>query len=564
MKYSVKNIISQAANDITLTDRDFITEGGEGKIYGKAGVIYKIYHEPQKMIPLSKIEELACLNQDNLLRPQDVLYHGTVPVGFTMRWIKDTVPLCKLFTNDFWSRFNVNAANIASLVERIAADIKYVHSKKCLIVDGNEMNYLVGTLGLTIPYFIDVDSWQTPHFPATAIMPSIRDYHTKVFSELTDWFSFGIIAVQLFIGIHPFKGKHPDYLRSDLERRMRENISIFHKGVQLPACTRDMDTIPQTYKDWFIRLFEKGERLPPPGMKAPISVIAKTRVLRAAAKFIIELLQEYPSDIVRVDHQGTIFTKDTVHVGRVKYDLDASADIIYTNTGAPVVAKIANSYLVLYDLKTGKSFMLKIMATDKMVVDGQLFALSGDHLVGIVLKELGWTTVAAIETSWNILPQATKLYNGVAFQDILGVPYITLPYRTPQGWPACMIKPIPELKGYRILEAKHDAGVVMLVAFKNNQYDKIVLKINSDYTKYHFMINSDVDYHIPNFITLDNGLVVSINDEGQVLTFSRQLDRDAVTVIEDPAITFDMKLAKKGVGVYLRHGSKLYKFSMKK
>ena len=56
--------------------------------------------------------------------------------------------------------------------------------------------------------FIDVDSYQTAGFPATAIMDSIRDRHSSTYSAGTDWFSFAILAFQMFVGVHPYRGKH--------------------------------------------------------------------------------------------------------------------------------------------------------------------------------------------------------------------------------------------------------------------------------------------------------------------------------------------------------------------
>ena len=47
-----------------------------------------------------------------------------------------------------------------------------------------------------------VDSYQTAHYPATAIMPSVRDWKVPLhdFSELSDWFSFAIVSFQVFLG----------------------------------------------------------------------------------------------------------------------------------------------------------------------------------------------------------------------------------------------------------------------------------------------------------------------------------------------------------------------------
>ena len=64
-------------------------------------------------------------------------------------------------------------------------------------------------------------------------MMSIRDPLTPKngFNKLTDWYSYAIVTFQMYIGIHPFKGIHPDYKPKDLELRMKDGASVFDKKV---------------------------------------------------------------------------------------------------------------------------------------------------------------------------------------------------------------------------------------------------------------------------------------------------------------------------------------------
>lgn len=564
MRYIVKDVKTGANVDVNLTDRDFITEGGEGKIYGKAGTIYKIYHDQRKMIPTSKMKELQALTLANILKPTDTVVNNHVPVGFTMRWEKDTVALCKLFTTDFWRRFNLNINIIQDLLENMVDGIKFIHSKGFLMVDGNEMNYLVDSNSYKIPYFIDVDSWQTPSFPATAIMPSIRDYHSKDFSELTDWFAFGIIAVQLFIGIHPYKGTHPAYRKSELEKRMRDNVSIFGKDISLPASVRDMSNIPPTYKDWFINIFEKGMRDLPPTVKSIVVVVAKPQVVKTTNRFIMDLIGTYNGYIIRVDDYGNVFTSDKIYIGKAEYDANPGSEIIYTRqTSTPIKVDIIQGRLYLSTM-SGEPLVTAINCTDKTIINGMLFVKNNDKLMEIAVEEFNGRMVTVVKSTWNVMLNSTKVMNGIVIQDVLGVPYFVIPYTLKTGKTACMIKPVQELVGYKILEAKHDGNVVMVVVYKKDKYERIIFKISDDYSTIHEYMKCEVTYHTPNFVTLDNGIVVSINDEDMVEVFSRRIDRTDMNIVADPAIDFDMKLCKQGVSVYIRKDNKLFKFVMKK
>jgi hypothetical protein len=316
MKYFI-----QDGGAIELNEPDFVAEGGEGKLYTKNQLVFKIYTDPNKMIPATKIQELIVLNKPNIIRPQAILLDKNhKPVGFSMTPVTPSVALPRLFTNDFRNRYQIQDNTIVNLVEQMMETITFIHAQDCLLVDGNEMNYLVTEPDYDTPYFIDVDSYQTQNFPATAIMPSIRDYHTPVFSKLTDWFAFAIVACQLFVGIHPYKGKHSQFRKKNLEARMRANISIFNQDVSLPAAVRDFNIIPPAFYDWFVRMFEQGERVPPPLLgSVPLAPLIHKKIIHSTNHFIITLLQEFNEPIrTHYSYNGVqiVFAGNEVYSGK--------------------------------------------------------------------------------------------------------------------------------------------------------------------------------------------------------------------------------------------------------
>ena len=66
-------VIVQGSKD-SLTPKDYVTQGGEGKIFQRGAVAYKIYEDPSKMIPVGKIDELSKLDEPNIIRPKDIIY----------------------------------------------------------------------------------------------------------------------------------------------------------------------------------------------------------------------------------------------------------------------------------------------------------------------------------------------------------------------------------------------------------------------------------------------------------------------------------------------------------
>ena len=148
-----------SGNKITLTQKDYVTQGGEGKIFQKGDIAYKIYEDLKKMIPTGKVEELGRLDNPNIVKPEDLIYSPKKEIlGFTMRWLgDDNFAMCKMFTNTFRDSHNITNDHVIELVENIKNTIiAPIHEQKCLMVDGNELNYLVRPDFVT-PLFIDVN-----------------------------------------------------------------------------------------------------------------------------------------------------------------------------------------------------------------------------------------------------------------------------------------------------------------------------------------------------------------------------------------------------------------------
>src|SRR5689334_12911296 len=93
---------------VRLDQSDFVGQGGQGRVFARGSVAYKVYADPAQMIPVNKIRELAVLARGEIIRPDEVLLDGANrPVGYTMRRVQDAQPLCRLFTRAFRERRDV-------------------------------------------------------------------------------------------------------------------------------------------------------------------------------------------------------------------------------------------------------------------------------------------------------------------------------------------------------------------------------------------------------------------------------------------------------------------------
>ncbi len=570
------NYVIPGKGKASITKNDFISEGGEGKVYGKGDTAYKIYTDAKKAVPEAKIKELNVIDHPGVIKPVDpVLDKNGTCVGFTMPWIKKSVPLAKLFSSVFKTAQGVTSEKVMDLLEAMREAVVAVHAAGCLIVDANEFNFLVDDADFKTPYFIDVNSYQTPSFPATALLPSVRDFHSKEFSESTDWFGFGIIACRMFLGIHPYKGKHPKYTHKKmggklLEYRMRDNVSIFGGDVTLPPSAGDPDSVPPAYRKWFYDMFQQGKRRPPPHNVSPaVQKNIGTRTVYSGGKFEIKRLKTFGEEIVF--HRTVHGREITRTVGRLYIDgrfldADLTSNVIFTPERlTPVVCSISDERLDFNaPLSPGVSIRSpEIKAETIMIVNNVLWAHSRGKLIEFAFKEgTGGNILAAVKSVWDVMPNSSRMYDGLMVQNMLGRTYLTIPAASQNS--GCHHVPLPELDKVRVIDAAHQNGVCMVMGFKNGEYRRFVIRFAPGYTS--FSIRETLFHEVSalNFVTLDNGVAVSIPNDGVIEIFFSEFGNDRLDIIHDPDINSSMRLCKDGIIAKFHQNGDLYSIRMKK
>lgn len=564
MKYYIRG-----KSSLTLSQNDFISSGGQARTFGKNNLAYKIYNDKSDMIPEGKIRELKAITHPNIIVPQDiVLDKDNNKCGYTMKWIKNSFPLCKLFTNGFRTRNNIDDIIILEIVDKIRCIIVHAHKNNILIVDGNEFNYLISDRSYTEVFAIDTDSYQTESYPADAILPTIKDYQSDKFTELTDWFSFAIIACQLFIGIHPFKGKHPNYTGSELEKRMIDNISIFNKKTILPPTARDFNNIPKNYYDWFIALFENGVRAKAPDETGAFTVtFTKIHKLSISNINIYELKECDCNILYHRYNLGVeiIKTKNSIYVDKMKYHLNyADEEIILTSKKMiPIACRIFQETFIYRTLtKYTNCIDMQIKCSDMMIINNTVYLKNGGKLLEIDFNDDGPNIIPTTKNSWPIMQNSSILFGNVIYQDILGEPYLFIPL--PNGSSKCFNVSAKGLKGYRIVDAKYDNHVCCIIAFKNNQYDKVILRFNENHDKYDCRTIENITYMELNFTIKDNGVVVMINDEEHIEIFRNiPFDPDIVEM-DQVRLPLPLKLSHDGNNILYYKDNKLNRMTLSK
>lgn len=556
--------------EVNLTKSDLLAQGGEGQVFVKNHTAFKVYFDHNKSIPEAKIKELAALKtgkvSDNayIIKPNHVLFDSKRNnIGYTMKYVPNTVALCKAFTKAFKTNNNITPQDTVALVQELQSIVEYCHKHNILIVDLNELNFMINESATKI-YAIDVDSYQTPHFPATAIMENIRDRKVKnnKWTEESDWFSFAILSFNLFIGIHPYKGKHPTI--KSWEDRMDKNISIFDNKVKLPGVCLPLTVIPDPYLSWYKGIFINGNRnAPPADPNAPIQAILVTKSVSGTNLFDIKELESLPSDIVDVIYGSTkaiLTAKDGLFVNskQVK-NIPAKAKVITLPNSNVIAGYIDNNNVKVINVSNGRTIPISINASHLMKYDNRLYAKCDTSVFEIKLNSFGANVIASTIHTANVLEYGTQVFDGVMFQNLLGATYASF---FPNSGEHYQVN-IKELDNKKIIDAKFEKGVLMIITNNKGKYYKHTVKISSDFQQYSFDTANDIHYTGINFTVLDNGICAHIDENEQLLLFSYKHTQNQSKSVSDNVLDHDMKLTSYGTNTLFYKANKLYSIRMK-
>jgi hypothetical protein len=577
MKFVVKG-----KGEVTLTQQHYVATGGQASVYLKSGTAYKVYTDPKDMIPEAKFHDLARIQDQQVIKPQNILLDANnVPVGYTM----DAVPgprtsLCQLFTPAFRTRNGINNDHIIGLVAKLQGHIENVHKADVVIVDLNELNIMVpNTFDET--FLIDVDSYQTKGYPATVIMPSVRDWscHATNFSQLSDWYSLAILSFQLFVGAHPYRGGHAGSAQvpkdERLKYRMQHNISAFRTDVTLPKSCYSLDVIPQGYRDWLKAVLDDGKRCHPPDPRGgPATVI----VTQALPQFLSGALVINEAMDLEGWHLASYAESQMTSIAVLRNETDLrallSGRIVYSKpspkgltlagltpkNNAPFALNLHEGTLSYIDFTTKQTTKLEITADELAKSEDRFYIRRGPRILELSFYEPGPTPIiTASHVVANVMEHASSLYEGCVIQSMAGSAFVSLLTASKVAYQVR----VPELDPYNVVEAKFDGGVLMVVGAKAGTYDRFVFRFSGDYQTYDTRKVPDIQTSGLNFVTLTNGVCVAVTEDEKIEAFSAKKDAQGLKIIDDQAIGNDMRLLKLQGRVGFSRGTKLFNLRMK-
>ena len=554
---------------VILKDTDYVTAGGQGKIYRKDGLIYKVYTCPIDSSLEKKLKILSCLKKDNIVAPKDVLYSGSGdPVGYTMNFVDNVSSLALFLTKSFQQRNCITGKHLEGIFLNMSETIKYIHDKKIITVDGNELNYLVSNGDWATTYFLDVDSYSFEGFPPQVIMPTIKDYRRDDYTVETDWYSFAVLMFQMYTGIHPYLGTHPTYnffVDKDGNRQKKENIldrrknlvSVYDKDVKYPAFVK-LDQVPSNLDDWFRDIFDNGAYPPPPNLVAKQpraqTVVAYSVGLTEAVK------AAFGSRVVGVrvvNGELLVSTEEGHTLGQrqpIKRAFYRELPLVCLMGGQPTACSVTKDPDCLVLRINGVDHRLNVPGIGMIsVIGNRLFGIVENQLVEFALGK--YTGELAAERSWTVLQNATRFFPGLAYCDVFGSVKLYLPEEV-NGAPAMHVVDLPELNGRQVIDAFYENGTVIAVSKFNGKYERTLAKFDKHFLKA-TVLQEECRLHEINAVTLSNGMCVSYDGETIEMSGMGVTSRRLVPVDTDVA------LAHVGNKVMGFRGDTLYDLTLK-
>ena len=561
------NVTLENKETLELSEHDLSNSGGEGEIFIKNGYAYKIFFDQNKSIELEKIKELSKLDRDNIIRPIQAIYNDRrEQIGYQMKAIEPSkcFPLTRFFTTDFRKQHNITNDDVSHIIKEMYKTFEFIHKKGFLIVDGNEMNFLISDDFKTL-YFIDVDSYKTPSFNPTAFNPNTLDPKSngKTFSEDSDWFIFGILFCQVVVGIHPFKGKYTgtsiSFNKRDIVKRIEKGVSIFNPKVKLNKAVRSLSLIPEDMKNWLKNIFTSDFRSKPPLLSLNVNISNQiTDLFSISDNFMTDVSDRLNTEVdnIKTYLNSYLYIKDGVYYSPNGDKMSSANNKFFLVKGKPAFAKIIDGNLDVYipELKIKQRIFDNV---DKIYIfNNELFIYRFNILSCIDLFVAKDKLITGTSNNWDLYHH-TSINNFVLFYQSGR----RKAYYYYEGNKNAMID-IDNMvsKDEKIINIKGFGSYIVMKTIKNNEYYCRIFNLNT-FNKKTKEIHSFKSFDISiNFILKDDLLIGEVENNSLIIGYYGNEQFKSKTITEFN-LNKELMLHKNNISFFDK--DKIYKLSVK-
>jgi hypothetical protein len=263
--------------------------------------------------------------------------------------------------------------------------------------------------------------------------------------------------------------------------------------------------------------------------------------------------KEFDEEVINYRHfmgSEAFVTETKAHFQHMTIDCESSASIGF-NKGVAFTVNLENGNLNLGWFKPAPEFSCK--ADDYMIYDGRIYYKNFDDIYEVMF--LGDKAVS--RHVGQTMENATKMFPGVSIQNMLGK-FVASVFPSSQ---VCYQISLDQLKGYKVVEAKYENDILVVIASKKGKYDRFIFTIENNKIVSERKVEDITNTGI-NFVALDKGIAVLINEEDKVEIFAKS-NVNKIKLIEDSQINGNMRLFAQGSQVLFTGGNKVYTLTMK-
>ncbi len=255
--------VSLNGRALTLAPSTLLGVGGEADVYGIGNLAIKVYRGLDDVALAARAQKLRAfpkLSTSRVLAPlAPVFDRDNRCVGYAMHKLegsREFGTLCR-------AKSHLSMSDTLQVLRSLHEIIVGVHRERLVVGDLNDGNVLIRKREA---FLIDCDSAQFGQFTCPVahertLAPELYGFDLEskaAFTEATDWYAFGVLAVSALLGVHPYGGTHPT-LRT-LLRRAEASVSIVSDAVTYPRAARPLLALPDAWLSWMKRVFEHKER----------------------------------------------------------------------------------------------------------------------------------------------------------------------------------------------------------------------------------------------------------------------------------------------------------------
>ncbi len=215
--------------------------------------------------------------------------------------------------------------------------------------------------------------------------------------------------------------------------------------------------------------------------------------------------------------------------------------------------------VLLFDLTAQQALTADIAAEQFTATEGRLYIKQGGSLLEIGFTETPNGTWPHVKAIGSVLENATRLFEGVALQCLLGAWHASLLPR--RG--VCYQARLAELDGFQVLNARFQGVVLMVIAARAGRTQKFIFRFDGDYAAYDARVLADPTAPSVNFTVLDSGICLHFNDQEELELFPARRGAAGLKVIADSALGGDCQLFHDGIQALFARGNALFEFSLR-